>query len=102
MAEIPTCCLTASLRLLATPEGGRQTAIRRDVYRPLFFLGLSSASCRIDEIDKGTMSPGEEGKVVMTLLHPERWGAELRPGARFEIREGPRVVGHGIIKDVRF
>jgi translation elongation factor EF-Tu-like GTPase len=101
MVELPTCHLTATLYLLPTDEGGRQTAIRKDVYRPQFFLGLSSASCRVDEIDKGTLSPGEEGEVEMTLVHPEQWGAELRPGAKFEIREGSRVVGKGIIRDVR-
>jgi translation elongation factor EF-Tu-like GTPase len=48
------------------------------------------------------LSPGEEGEVEMTLVHPGRWGRELQPGAKFEIREGSRVVGHGIIKEVRF
>jgi translation elongation factor EF-Tu-like GTPase len=89
------------LCLLPTDEGGRQTAISKGVYRPQFFLGLSSASCRVDEIDKETLSPGEEGEVEMTLMHPKRWGAELWPGAKFEIREGSRVVGRGIIRDVR-
>jgi translation elongation factor EF-Tu-like GTPase len=102
MAELATCHLTATLRLLPTVEGGRQSAIRKDVYRPQFFLGLSSASCRVDEIDKEMLSPGEEGEVEMTLVHPERWGRELRPGTEFEIREGSRVVGHGVIKVVRF
>jgi translation elongation factor EF-Tu-like GTPase len=101
MVELPTCRLTATLYLLPTDKGGRQTALRKDVYRPQFFLGLSSASCRVDEIDKGTLSPGEEGEVEMTLMHPERWGTEVRPGAKFEIREGSRVVGKGIIREVR-
>jgi len=82
------CHLTATLRLLPTAEGGGQTAIRKDVYRPQFSLGSSSASCRVDEIDKETLSPGEEGEVKMTLVHPERFGTELQPGAKFEIREG--------------
>src|SRR5687768_7236140 len=97
----PTCHLTATLHLLSTAEGGRQTAIRPEVFRPQFMLGLSSASCRVDAIDKGTLSPGGQGEVEMTLLHPERWKDELRPGAEFEIREGSRVVGRGKIKEVR-
>ena len=101
MTELPTCHLTANLHLLPTAEGGRQTAIKKDVYRPQFFLGSSSASCRVDEMDKETLSPGEEGDVEMTLVHPERFGTELQPGAKFEIREGSRVVGWGIIKNVR-
>ena len=85
MSEIPTCRLAATLRLLPTAEGGRETAMRKDVYRPQFFLGLSNASCRVDKIDKGTLSPGEEGEVEMTLLHPERWGTELQePNSKYE------------------
>jgi hypothetical protein len=43
---------SGTLCLLSTADGGRQAAIKKDVYRPEFFLGLSSASCRVDEIDK--------------------------------------------------
>jgi hypothetical protein len=95
------CRLTATLHLLSTAEGGRQTAIRKEVYRPQFSLGLSSASCCVDDIDKETLSPGEEGEVEMTLMHPQRFGTKLHPGATFEIREGSRVVGRGIVNDVR-
>ena len=47
-----------------------------------------------------SLSPGEESDVELTLVHPERFGAELRSGGRFEIREGARVVGWGVIEDV--
>jgi translation elongation factor EF-Tu-like GTPase len=47
------------------------------------------------------MSPGDAGGVEMTLLNPERFGDELRRGNRFEIREGARIVGWGIIDKVR-
>jgi hypothetical protein len=63
MVELPTCHLTATLYLLLTDEGGRQTAIRKDVNRPQFFLGLSSASCRIDEIDKGRFRPEKRARL---------------------------------------
>jgi translation elongation factor EF-Tu-like GTPase len=90
MVELPTCLLTATLYLLPTDEGGRQSAIRKDVYRPQFFLGLSSASCRVDEIDKGTLSPGEEGEVEMTLVHPEQWGQSSgpEPNLKYEKDQG--------------
>jgi translation elongation factor EF-Tu-like GTPase len=52
-------------------------------------------------MDKEMLSPGEEGDVEMTLVHPERFGKGLQPGAKFEIQERSRVVGWGIIKDVR-
>ena len=100
MTNIQTCRLKATLHLLRTADGGRRTAINRDVYRPQFHLGSSSASCRVDEIDKDSLSPGEAGEVEITLIHPERFGVDLRSGGKFEIREGTRVVGWGVIEDV--
>ena len=100
MNNISTCRLRAKLHLLTPAEGGRRTAIRKDVYRPQFHLGSASASCRIDTIEGETILPGEEGEVEMTLVNPEGFGAELRRSGRFEIREGSKVVGWGIIEDV--
>lgn len=100
MTKIRTCRLKAKLHLLPTAEGGRRTPIIKNVYRPQFHLGSSSASCRVDDMEKEPLSPGEEGEVEMTLVHPERFGADLCFGSRFEIREGTRVVGWGVIEDV--
>ena len=47
------------------------------------------------------IAPGDAGEVEMTLIHPERFGIDLRSGSKFELREGARVVGWGIIEDVR-
>jgi translation elongation factor EF-Tu-like GTPase len=101
MTKIATCRLKAKLHLLPTAAGGRQTAIKKDVYRPQFYLGSSSASCRLDAMEPEAMSPGDAGEVELTLVHPERFGMDLRSGSKFEIREGARVVGWGIIEDVR-
>jgi hypothetical protein len=90
MAELPKSHLTATLRLLPAAEGGRQTAIRKDVYRPQFFLGVSSASCRVDEIDKETLSAGEEGEVEMTLVHLNASGqsSSPEPNSKYEKDQG--------------
>jgi len=52
-------------------------------------------------MEREAMSPGETGEVEMTLVHPERFGLDLHSGSKFELREGTRVVGWGIIEDVR-
>ena len=101
MTKIPTCRLTAKLHLLATAAGGRQSPIKQNVYRPQFYLGSSSASCRLDAMEPEAMSPGDAGEVEMTLVHPERFGMDLRAGSKFVLREGAKVVGWGIIEDVR-
>jgi hypothetical protein len=44
------------------------------------------------------ISPGENTHATIKALYePAVSYAELTPGARFEILEGPRVVGHGRI-----
>jgi translation elongation factor EF-Tu-like GTPase len=100
MAELPISHLTAKLYLLSTVEGGRQTPIKADVYRPQFCIGSLSASCRVDKIAKGALSPGEESNVKISLVHPERFGDALRYGNKFEIKEGSKVVGWGIIDEL--
>jgi translation elongation factor EF-Tu-like GTPase len=101
MSTIPTCRLTAKLHLLPMAAGGHQTAIKKDIYRPQFYLGSSDASCRIDAIEREEMAPGEQRQVELTLLYPERFGMDLRAGKEFEIREGVRVVGWGVIENVK-
>jgi hypothetical protein len=44
------------------------------------------------------MSPGESAKVTLALMYfPEDPYEEVRPGATFTIREGPLVMGVGVI-----
>jgi translation elongation factor EF-Tu-like GTPase len=54
----------------------------------------------VDAIEQETILPGGQGAVELTLMHPERFGAALRAGGSFEIREGARVVGWGVIERI--
>lgn len=100
MKNIRTLKLRAKLYLLPTARGGRQTPIKEGVYRPLFSLGPTSASCRIDKIDGGMLAPGGEAEVSMTLVQPDRFGAALRVGEQFDLLEGSRAVGRGVIQQL--
>jgi translation elongation factor EF-Tu-like GTPase len=100
MPEIPSCRITAMLHLLPTSEGGRKSAIKARIYRPQFHIGTKSASCQVDGIDRDRLYPGHDGNVTMTVLHPERFGSDFKPGVKFDIWEGTRIVGSGVIKDV--
>lgn len=102
MAEANLCRLTAELHLMSTREGGRSTAIGTGgIYRPEFMLDSAGRGCRIDSMERETMSPGESGRVEMTLTYPVDLGSALRIGARFQIREGNRVVGWGTVLNIR-
>jgi hypothetical protein len=44
------------------------------------------------------MSPGESADVSLALMYfPEEPYDEVRPGTTFTIREGPLIVGFGIL-----
>jgi hypothetical protein len=45
-----------------------------------------------------SMSPGESAEVSLALMYfPEEAYDEVSPGATFTIREGPLIVGFGVI-----
>jgi hypothetical protein len=44
------------------------------------------------------MNPGERAEVSLALMYfPEEAYDEVRPGATFTLREGPLIVGFGVI-----
>jgi elongation factor Tu len=89
----------ASLRLLSTDEGGRTTPFVSG-YRPQFFTADpdTSTSAFINVVGDGLeLAPGEHCRICFDLLRPELFQDELAPGLKFNLREGPRIVGHGIV-----
>jgi translation elongation factor EF-Tu-like GTPase len=86
--------ITAEFRLLTSTEGGRQTAIVSG-YRPSLYLGELQTDGAIRLLDRDEQAPGETANVLITLLHPERWGQLLKANAEFEAKEGLKTVGYG-------
>ena len=104
--EKPEWQFRVRLHLLTTAQGGRKTAFRAGEtrYPPQFYIGSPdvSTSCFIDRIDgKQEMAPGKSGDIEAWLLNPQFFADKLKPGTRFEIREGLQPVGWGIITEVR-
>ncbi|HWA03066.1 MAG TPA: hypothetical protein VG819_05990 [Rhizomicrobium sp.] len=106
MTHDPTWQFKAKLHLLPTEQGGRKTAFKAGatLYRPQFYIDSPnvSTSCFIDRIQgREEMSPGESGDIEARLLNFELFANQIRPGTRFEIREGANPVGWGIIEEVK-
>ena len=102
MDEPLTCQMKATLHLLTHSEGGRRTAIKKE-YKPIFMLDSRKEICRIDDIDdrmKEMLLPGESGYVKISIAYPGRFGEEMCEGSRFEIHEGKRMIGCGIIEKI--
>lgn len=95
-----------NIELLPTDQGGRKEPLdlcndNPGVYRPHFrviggngeLLGVSF----MDGPDDPAL-PGEKtGGTVTSLYEPGISYAELVEGARFEVLEGPNVVGYGTV-----
>ena len=86
----------AEVYVLTKEEGGRHTPFFQG-YRPQFYFRTTdvTGSC---ELPTGTemVMPGDNIKMVVTLINP----IAMEQGLRFAIREGGRTVGAGVVAKV--
>ncbi|SUG17491.1 elongation factor Tu [Salmonella enterica subsp. arizonae] len=77
-------------------EGGRHTPFFKG-YRPQFYFRTTDVTGTI-ELPEGVemVMPGDNIKMVVTLIHP----IAMDDGLRFAIREGGRTVGAGVVAKV--
>jgi elongation factor Tu len=94
--EIVMLHVTARIRLLTTEEGGRTSSVCSG-YRPNLRFGDLYTDGALTLLDRQQASPGDECDVCVTFVHPAYVQEHLRVGAHFEITEGPRKVGEGMI-----
>jgi elongation factor Tu len=84
------------LRGTKREEGGRHTAFFKG-YRPQFYFRTTDVTGSV-ELPAGVemVMPGDNIKVVVTLIAP----IAMTEGLRFAIREGGRTVGAGVVAKV--
>ena len=82
--------------VLTKDEGGRHTPFFKG-YRPQFYFRTTDVTGTI-ELPEGVemVMPGDNIKMVVTLIHP----IAMDDGLRFAIREGGRTVGAGVVAKV--
>ena len=82
--------------VLTKEEGGRHTPFFAG-YRPQFYFRTTDVTGTI-ELPEGVemVMPGDNIKMVVTLIHP----IAMDDGLRFAIREGGRTVGAGVVAKV--
>jgi len=82
--------------VLTKEEGGRHTPFVNG-YRPQFYFRTTDITGTIElEGDAQMVMPGDNVKMIVTLIHP----IAMEQGLRFAIREGGRTVGSGQITEV--
>ena len=86
----------ARLQLLSVSEGGRTGPVRSG-YRSLIRLEQGDVDFGFElDLENDFLAPGDQGNGTLSF-----WAVEelpvLLPGQRFEVREGARVIGHGVV-----
>ena len=86
----------AEVYCLSKEEGGRHTPFFKG-YRPQFYFRTTdvTGSCELPEGVEMVM-PGDNIKMVVSLIHP----IAMEEGLRFAIREGGRTVGAGVVAKI--
>lgn len=82
--------------VLSKDEGGRHTPFFKG-YRPQFYFRTTDVTGAV-ELPEGVemVMPGDNIKMVVTLIHP----IAMEDGLRFAIREGGRTVGAGVVAKI--
>ena len=85
-----------SVYVLKTEEGGRHTPFFTN-YRPQFYFRTSDVTGVI-ELPEGVemVNPGDNVEVDVELTT----SVALEKGTRFDIREGGKIIGNGIVTDI--
>jgi elongation factor Tu len=86
----------AEVYVLGKDEGGRHTPFFKG-YRPQFYFRTTdvTGACELPDGVEMVM-PGDNTKLVVTLIHP----IAMDDGLRFAIREGGRTVGAGVVAKI--
>jgi elongation factor Tu len=88
--------IRALIVLLPSSEGGRTGAIASG-YTPSFRFDELYTAGAVQLIGRSALSPGEEADADIVLANPDHVAGFLRVGATFDITEGRRKIGSGII-----
>ncbi|RRU24756.1 MULTISPECIES: elongation factor Tu [unclassified Stenotrophomonas] len=86
----------AEVYVLSKDEGGRHTPFFKG-YRPQFYFRTTDITGAV-ELPEGVemVMPGDNIKMVVTLINP----VAMDEGLRFAIREGGRTVGAGVVSKI--
>ncbi|KAK9453663.1 P-loop containing nucleoside triphosphate hydrolase protein [Dipodascopsis uninucleata] len=94
----------ASFYILSTEEGGRRSGFT-DHYRPQMFIRTANVTVVLnfpdgkavtEDGEERMVNPGDNVELVCTMLYP----LPLETGLRFNIREGGKTVGTGMITQI--
>ena len=91
--------IEAEIRFLTTEEGGRSSPAFSG-YRPQFYYDGRDWDAPHEYPDSYTVFPGETVRAFLGFLSPQEHIGKITVGMKFEIREGTRTVGTGVVTKI--
>jgi translation elongation factor EF-Tu-like GTPase len=91
--------VTARIKLLKTETGGCTSCVRSG-YRPSIRFGDLYTDGALTLLDDQQVYPGDKCEVRVTFANLDYVRAYLRVGTCFDITEGPRRIGEGVILSI--
>ena len=90
----------ALVSLKTERSGGRKDKVLKS-YRPSFIVNNKKSDCTFEECD--SIEPGKSGMVTILILYPKLLMSRdfsLEKDLMFDIAEGNKIVGCGIITEI--
>jgi len=91
----------ADINYLTTEQGGRKAPAFTGYFPQVkFSFSKYQGGGKQNFIDKEIVNPGEEVTAEITLLLADPFKGSLEIGFKFDVMEGARIVGKGIIVEI--
>ena len=91
--------IEAEISFLSAEEGGRKNCVYSGYRGQFFYEGHDwDADQQYPEVDE--VLPGQLVRATIRFLSPENHLGRVVPGMPFEIREGSRTVGRGVVTKI--
>lgn len=89
----------AEITLVPTEQGGRRYPVSTG-FRPQFHYDGQDWDAHHEYPDVQWVYPGQTARVFLQFLSPASHLNRLSVGMTFQLREGPRTIGHGRITKI--
>jgi len=86
----------ADVHFLRSEEGGRSRPVCSG-YRDQCYYEHRDWDAQQEFPDVEQVRPGDTARALISFLSPDAHRGRVTPGMAFEVREGPRTIGHGRI-----
>jgi len=93
--------IEAEIRFLSTDEGGRETPVKSGYRGQFHYKGEKAGWDAVQEFTgEEWVTPGETVTARLVFASEEPHSKRLAEGLSFQIQEGGKVVGLGVVKKV--